>query len=163
MLRNEKEPIQFLTDEIAVVSPLESEVLLIKMRGRDKQQLVKIVNAVHDTAIDKINEGERQKLLGTAELLQRTIKEKEEEIRTKLRSLAEVKKTSNSADREDVKFKLQQLSIYSSTLQQTIKSMQQKLMDVNARLETIQKKKDEGDGPSEYMILQIMQRDEGYV
>jgi len=163
MLRSEKEPIQFLTDEIVVVSPLESEVLLIKMRGRDKQQLVKIVNAVHDTAIEKINEGERQKLLGTAELLQRTIKEKEEEIRTKLRSLAEVKKTSNSADREDVKFKLQQLAIQSSQLQNTIQLSQQKLMEVNSRLETIQKKKDEGDGPSEYMISTIMERNETIV
>src|SRR6185369_6367093 len=108
MIRNEREPIQFLQDELTVVSPLESEVLLIKMRGKDSHQLVKIVNAVHDAAIDKIVEGERGQMLAEKNRLQDSLKAKDDEIRSTQERVNALKKTVNSPERTDVKFLLAQ-------------------------------------------------------
>ena len=60
ILRSEPEPRRFLQDEIIVVAPPDSELLQIKMRGKDPQQLVKIVNAVKDSYIDNVVEVENR-------------------------------------------------------------------------------------------------------
>jgi polysaccharide biosynthesis transport protein len=158
MIRSEREPIQFLQDELAVVSPLESEVLLIKMRGKDKTQLVKVVNAVHDAYLEKVNEGERGTLLSRQGLLDRALKDKDQEIDTNRKTLAGIKRTYQSADREDVKFKLQQLSSRSNFLQSTLQNSNKELLEVKSKLQGIQQRK-EGDDQPEYQIEAILGRD----
>jgi succinoglycan biosynthesis transport protein ExoP len=162
MIRNEREPIQFLQDELAVVSPLESEVLLIKMRGKDAQQLVKIVNAVHDAALDRIVEGERGQLYDRQNLLQLTLKEKDDELRSKQERLVAIKKSHNSAALESTKFSLDTLRNRAFSLYQGIQSMQKELREVNTKLASITEKKKNGEGPSEYMIQSIMGKNDRY-
>ena len=56
MLRTEREPQRFLEDEVSVSAPLEQELLAIRMRGRDPNQFVKIVNAVRDSYVENVLE-----------------------------------------------------------------------------------------------------------
>ena len=158
MLRAEREPLQFLQDELVVVSPLESEVLLIKMRGKDAKQLVKIVNAVQDAYIDNVVDAEHSGLLAKQQLLQDTKQAKDSEIYTKRKTLNELKQRLNSADQEQIKFRLNQLSATSNSLLQEIKETQQQKLKVEQRIAMLTS--DKSSEPDEHLVELTVDRDD---
>jgi polysaccharide biosynthesis transport protein len=103
MLRNEPEPEQFLEDEIIAVIPAESELLQIKMRGKDPHQLVKIVNAVKDSYIENVVQAENRNLKGRHDLLENTLNLKKTEIANKRQQLQTLETQTNSPDLDSVK------------------------------------------------------------
>jgi hypothetical protein len=59
MLQSHKDtPKQFLSDQIFVIAPLGSEIVQIKMRGKDPEQLVNIVNAVTESYMENVANAE---------------------------------------------------------------------------------------------------------
>jgi capsular polysaccharide biosynthesis protein len=92
VLKEQREPIEWLQDHLNVTSPLETEVLLVKMNDVEPIQATKIVNAVVEAFLEKMSEGERAQQLRKQELLQRTIKEKDAEIAAKRASMENLSK-----------------------------------------------------------------------
>ncbi|HTQ40894.1 MAG TPA: HAMP domain-containing sensor histidine kinase, partial [Pirellulales bacterium] len=80
LLRAQAEPLRFLEDNIIVVAPLDSELLQIKMRGTDPEQLVKIVNAVKDSYIQHVVQTEGKEDVEKLALLEVAINKKKQEL-----------------------------------------------------------------------------------
>jgi capsular polysaccharide biosynthesis protein len=80
-------PKQFLSDEIFVVAPLGSEMVQIKMRGKDAQQLVKIVNAVTESYMENVVNAERNDLLYEHQTLEGQLRELKKELNAKVEDL----------------------------------------------------------------------------
>jgi capsular exopolysaccharide synthesis family protein len=158
MLRSQREPLQFLQDELTVVSPLDSEVLLIKMRGKDAKQLVKIVNAVQEAYIDNVVDAEHGGLLKQQEVLQTTQQEKGTEMYNKRKALAELKNQFKASDLEQIKFRLNQLQTQSSSLMQSMKETRGELVKVEQRIAVLSS--DKGSEPDQHLVeLQIARDD----
>lgn len=60
MLKRERDPVQYLKDELNVDFPGDSELMRISMRGEDPQQLVKIVEAVSTAYRNEVVDRDKQ-------------------------------------------------------------------------------------------------------
>ena len=141
MLRAESEPRKFLEDELIVLTPPEQELLQIKMRGKDPQQLVKIVNAVKDSFMENVVNAENNETLYRHDLLERTLKEKNDEILRKRTNLEELKRRTNSSDLEDVKFRYAMAVTKMNSMVEQIRIAKSELAMVETKLEMVENQK----------------------
>ena len=162
MLRAEREPLQFLSDELSVVTPLESEVILIKMRGKDAKQLVKIVNAVQDAYLELEIDAEKSGLLKQQELLQTAYRDKGEEIRSKRKVMNDLKNKIGYPDLEQVKFQLNQMTAQANTLLQSKSETRRELARVEQRIAVLEHDQNNGEEPNQHMIETFLSRDDVY-
>ncbi|MCC7084285.1 MAG: polysaccharide biosynthesis tyrosine autokinase [Pirellulales bacterium] len=161
IIRAEDKPEEFLKDEISVAFPLESEVLQIKMRGRDKSQLVKIVNAVKDSYLKNVVDLERQKTNITYDLFDREVKANNADIarlQSELKLLAE---RSNSKDVESVRMKAQILMNESTERLRQLNEAKSKLLRLNVRVAVAKDRQENGGGVPEHMVQAALMRDPG--
>src|SRR6185369_15756526 len=107
-----------------------------------------------------IVEGERGQMLAEKNRLQDSLKAKDDEIRSTQERVNALKKTVNSPERTDVKFLLAQLQNKANSLMAIIQGLDKELLTINTKLDTIEEKKKNGEGPSDYMVQSIMQRNE---
>ncbi len=85
ILRDKREPQKYLEDELSIVAPMDQELLQIKMRGKDAQQLVKIVNAVKQAYLEHIVQADYYSKLRQRELVENSYKETMDEMRKEAR------------------------------------------------------------------------------
>ncbi len=156
----EREPLQFLQDELIVVSPLESEVLLIKMRGKDAKQLVKIVNAVQDAYIENVVDAEHAGLLKQQEVLQQSRQDKDTEMYNKRKALANLKDKIKTSDLNDVKFYLAQLQTQSNGLLQAMKETRGELMKIEQTIAIRVHDQEHGTEVDQHLVESIVSRDD---
>ncbi len=160
MLRSEKEPRRFLEDEVMVVAPPDSELLQIKMRGKDPKQLVMIVNAVKDSYIDNVVEKENRENQNKLQLFQSGLNELKSDISHKRDQLIELQKKTNSADQENVKFQLEQMRQKSMTIMNEMSKTRDELASVMRKLAFFN---DSGDKPAsvpDYLIDRNLEKDD---
>jgi succinoglycan biosynthesis transport protein ExoP len=160
ILRNEAEPRRFLEDEIMVVTPADSELLQIKMRGKDPQQLVKIVNAVKDSYIENVVAVESRDDQNKLRLYQGRLSELKNDIDRKRDELVELQKRTNSADLEAVKFQFEQLLQKSNTIMSAMSKTREDLARVNNKLAILDKSKGESSPIPDYLIERNLAKDD---
>ncbi len=160
MLRSESEPRRFLEDEVMVVAPPDSELLQIKMRGKDPKQLVMIVNAVKDSYIDNVVEAENRENQNKLQLYQSSLNELKSDIAHKRDQLVELQKKTNSADLQAVKFQYEQLVQKSGAIMAEMSKTRDALASVMRRLAFFN---DSGDKPAsvpDYLIDRNLEKDD---
>ncbi|HEY2827122.1 MAG TPA: polysaccharide biosynthesis tyrosine autokinase [Pirellulales bacterium] len=158
VLRAEPEPRRFLEDEIIVVAPPDSELLQIKMRGKDPQQLVKIVNAVKDSYVDNVVEVENRNNQSKLKLYETRLSELKNDISAKRDRLTELQKRTNSPDLEAVKFQFQQLTQQSMTIMQSMSKTREDLAKISSKLAMLD---ETGKSPvPDYLIERNMAKDD---
>jgi polysaccharide biosynthesis transport protein len=160
ILRGEPEPRRFLEDEIVVVAPPDSELLQIKMRGKDPQQLVKIVNAVKDSYIDNVVDVENRDNQQKLALYQSSLNELKNDISHKRDQLVELQKRTNSADLEAVKFQYEQLRQKSATIMNEMSRTREDLAKVANKLAIIKESDEKSANVPEYLIEHNMSKDD---
>jgi len=160
ILRAEPEPRRFLEDEIVVVAPPDSELLQIKMRGKDPQQLVKIVNAVKDSYIDNVVDVENRDNQQKLALYQSSLNELKNDISHKRDQLVELQKRTNSADLEAVKFQYEQLRQKSATIMNEMSRTREDLAKVANKLAIIKESDEKSANVPEYLIEHNMSKDD---
>jgi polysaccharide biosynthesis transport protein len=160
ILRNEAEPRRFLEDEIMVVTPADSELLQIKMRGKDPQQLVKIVNAVKDSYIENVVAVESRDDQNKLRLYQGRLSELKNDIDRKRDELVGLQKQTNSADLEAVKFQFEQLLQKSNTIMSAMSKTREDLARVNNKLAILDKSKGESSPIPDYLIERNLAKDD---
>lgn len=134
MMRDQKEPLKFLEDELIVVSPMESEVLQIKMRGKDARQLVKIVNAVKEAYLIHIVNAEMQASYRKRDVLEDRYKESMAEILDKRNKVRQLAIKHNAPDLEQVKVRTGILMQRSQTLWNEIMHARSLMRDLQVDL-----------------------------
>lgn len=160
VLRSETEPRRFLEDEIMVVAPPDSELLQIKMRGKDPQQLVKIVNAVKDSYIENVVAVESRDDQRKLQLYESSLSELKNDISHKRDQLVELQKRTNSADLESVKFQFDQLLQKSNTIMSAMSQTRQELARVTNKLAILDSSKGKPTPVPDYLIERNLSRDD---
>lgn len=145
-------PKQFLSDEVFVVAPLGSEVVQIKMRGKDPQQLVKIVNAVTDSYMENVVNAEHIVTLNEQSILEGQLKNLNKELDQKLREQAEAENLGGKNFDQRYTFLSQELS--SLTGQITAKKMS--LADLEGKIAIAELRQDKDKPVPEYLVNRIM-------
>src|SRR5690606_28786446 len=72
MIKSQRDPVQFLKDELNVDFPGDSELMRISMRGSDPKQMVDLVNAVCKAYEDEVIERDKDLKTSNFELLLQT-------------------------------------------------------------------------------------------
>ena len=160
MLRAEREPQRFLEDEISVSAPLEQELLAIRMRGRDPQQLVKIVNAVRDSYMDNVADSEKQQSYQRYNLLKTDLNAIEEDLKLKTERFVELQKKMNAADLPAVKYRYESLMQQTAQLRDASRRTKDDLGKVEMRLEFLKITETKGAKVPEYLIELNLSRDD---
>jgi capsular exopolysaccharide synthesis family protein len=160
ILRAEPEPRRFLEDEIIVVAPPDSELLQIKMRGKDPQQLVKIVNAVKNSYIDNVVEVENRTSQGKLTLYETTLNELKSDISRKRDQLVALQKTTNSPDLDSVKFQYNFLVSKSNNIMLEMTRTREDLAKVMKQLAFLNDSTDKPSNVPEYLIERNMEKDD---
>jgi capsular exopolysaccharide synthesis family protein len=159
ILRAEPEPRRFLEDEIVVMTPAESELLQIKMRGKDPQQLVKIVNAVKDSYMDNVVDVENRESSKKLNLFESKLAELKNDISHKRDSLVELQKKTNSPDLDSVKFRYNLLVQKSSAIMSEMSRTHDELAKIENKLAIINDSADKNNVP-EYLLERNLARDD---
>ena len=160
MLRNEREPQRFLEDEISVSAPLEQELLAIRMRGRDPNQLVKIVNAVRDSYIANVLEDEKRQNYQRFTLLQADLKSIEDDLENKNEEYVALQKQMNAADLATVKFRYDGLMQQKGQLLDESSRTREELGKVEMRIEMVKNQQEKGANVPDYLVDLNLSRDE---
>ena len=160
MLRAEREPQRFLEDEISVSAPLEQELLAIRMRGRDPQQLVKIVNVVRDSYVENVLNSENQLNYERYNLLKTDLNAIEEDLKLKTERFVELQKKMNAADLPAVKYRYESLMQQTAQLRDASRKVKDDLGKVEMRLEFLKITETKGANVPEYLIDLNLSRDD---
>ncbi|HTQ40899.1 MAG TPA: Wzz/FepE/Etk N-terminal domain-containing protein, partial [Pirellulales bacterium] len=158
LLRAEKDQHRFLEDEITVVTPRDSELLQIKMRGKDPQQLVKIVNAVKDSYLDNVVEVENRENVGKLTLLQNTLNELQNDISNKRDQLQKLQEKTKSPDLDSVKFQYNLLVQQSGSIMNQMSRTREDLARIAKQLRILQS--DKPTDIPDYQVEQYLLRDD---
>lgn len=160
ILRNEAEPRRFLEDEIIVVTPADSELLQIKMRGKDPQQLVKIVNAVKESYIENVVAVESRDDQSKLRLYQGRLSELRTDIDRKHEELVELQKRTNSSDLEGVKWRFDQALQKNNTILNAMGKTREDLARVTNKLAILDSSKGQATPIADYLIERNLARDD---
>jgi polysaccharide biosynthesis transport protein len=160
MLRTEREPQRFLEDEISVAAPLEQELLAVRMRGRDPNQLVKIVNVVVDSYVANVVEDEKRVNYENYNQLQNDLINITGDLATKNNDLVELQKKTQSANLATVKYKYDMLMQQTGQLTLAMSQRKEELGKVEMKLEMIKSQQEKGANVPDYLIDLNLQRDE---
>ena len=160
MLRTEREPQRFLEDEVSVSAPLEQELLAIRMRGRDPNQLVKIVNAVRDSYVDNVLNTENSQNYQRYNLFQKDLKGIEDDLATKTEHFVELQKKLNAADLPAVRYRYESLMGQMLQLRDASRKTKDELGKVEMRLEILKNQQEKGANVPEYLIDLNLSHDE---
>jgi polysaccharide biosynthesis transport protein len=153
MLQAEKgTPKQFLSDEVFVVAPLGSELVQIKMRGKDPQQLVKVVNAVTDAYMENVVNAEHTDTLNVQQTLETQLKALNKELDQRLREQADAENQGGKNFDQQYAFLSQKLSALTGQI--TAKKMS--LADLEGRIAIAEMREDKGTPVPEFLVERFM-------
>src|SRR5262249_8227855 len=151
---------RYLEDEIIVVAPPDSELLQIKMRGRDAHQLVKVVKAVTDSYMDNVIDVENRENQRKLSLYEGSLNELKTDISHKRDQLVELQKRTNSADLETVKFQYEQLRMKSGTIMGMMSKTREDVERITNKLAMLKDSEDKGGNVPDYMIERTLAKDD---
>ncbi len=101
-LKEEEDPIGWLTRNVQVSAPMESEVLQIRMRGENPREITQIVNAVTNAYLTDVVNKERAERLRRRDMLEKKYKENMAEVRSRLDTYHNLAKQLGANDSEQV-------------------------------------------------------------
>jgi succinoglycan biosynthesis transport protein ExoP len=152
LIANVRDKEEFLKEEVSVAFPLDSEVLQIKMRGKDRTQLVKIVNAVRDSYLQNVVDQERQKIASQVDLFDREVKRSTAEIAVKQEALKKLTLDTDNSGAESARAKqLLLMNLAQSKLQQKAEA-EMRLNRIKTKIAVLEGQRGEGDEPPEHMV-----------
>jgi polysaccharide biosynthesis transport protein len=160
VIRDESEPVEFLKEEISVAFPLESEVLQIKMRGKDRKQLVQIVNAVKDSYLENVVAVKRQETNRTYELLEKEVKANRADILEKQTQLQRLAEQLQSQDVHQARVRSELLMGQSHQKLGQLREAESQLARLEASITVAEKRQLENSGAPEHLVEAVLNRDE---
>lgn len=164
MIKNQRDPVQFLKDELNVDFPGDSELMRISIRGEDPQQLVKVIEAVSQAYINEVVDREKvqksqnyELLLQTSDTLRQQIQREQENYKRLCELMGT---TSQDVVETEQKLLHEQLSI-SSRLMTDLSTKQ---MEVKNALEMLRQEQADLDksGTPEWAVDQELNKDPQY-
>lgn len=119
----------WLATQIHVQVGRSGEYMILSMTGENPQDVQRIVNAVTEAYLERVVNSERANTIAKRNSLERTFREKSEEIRERMESLNAVTRELGTADAETAQQKQNLLIDYVAGLRKEIGSLRSKLRE----------------------------------
>jgi capsular exopolysaccharide synthesis family protein len=140
--------IGWLSRSLQVTAPGESEVVQVRLRGKNPTEVAKIVNAVVSSFLDDIVNKDRTERLGRRDALEKKFKENMAELRTRRETLNNLARTLGTRDSSEVATQRGLLLDHLGTLRQLVTATQRAIADIDAEL-SISEARERGEIPAE--------------
>lgn len=147
--------VTWLQDELLVDYPGDAEILRLRMVGQEKEQLVKIVNAVVEAYIKEVVDNERQNQLRRRDLIETTRRDNQRRILNLNSEYIRLAEESGSPDSEAARNRLQmthneltEAIARQHALQRSLTDAQLKQMAAESKFKLLS----EDPGASEYQV-----------
>jgi len=141
LIREQDEnPVGWLTRWIQVTAPMESEVVQVRLRGRNAADVAQIVNAVTNSYLEEIVDKERTESLGRRDALEKKYKENVAEMREQRETFNALARTLGTGDGAEVMTQRALLLDHLGALRAQLSQAQRDLTTIDAELAIIDAK-----------------------
>ncbi len=130
----EPDLVGFLMTNIQVSAPMESEVIQVRMRGEDANDITKIVNAVAAAYLADVVNKEKSERLQRRDTLERKYKENMAEVRSRLDTYNNLARSLGTTDSAEVTTQRTLMLDHLATLRAQINQAQRDLTIIDAEL-----------------------------
>jgi len=128
------DPIDWLSRSLMVTAAPESEVVQVRLRGKQADDVAKILNAVITSFLDDIVNKDRTDRLGRRDALEKKFKENMAELRTRRETLNNLARTLGTRDSAEVATQRGLLMDHVSTLRSLLVQTQRDIAAIDAEL-----------------------------
>lgn len=128
------DPIDWLSRALVVSAAPESEVVQVRLRGKQADDVAKILNAVITSFLDDIVNKDRIERLGRRDALEKKFKENMAELRTRRETLNNLARTLGTRDSSEVATQRGLLMDHVSTLRGLLVQTQRDITAIDAEL-----------------------------
>jgi succinoglycan biosynthesis transport protein ExoP len=159
--QGEADPVRYLERKLSVSYPQDSEVLQIKLRGRNREEITAIVNAVKDAYFEEIVNRDRDERLRRRDLLDRQYRQNREDLRKKLEAFNNLAKQLYTSDSDEVRVQRQLLMDQLALMRRQIHEQQSELLKIDGNIEFLAARRERGPMVSEALVELALARDPG--
>lgn len=138
LLRDEKDQVAWLTRNIQVAAPAESEVVQIRMRGENPREVQQVVNAVTQAYLSDVVNKERTERLAKRDMLEKKYKENMAEVRTRLETFNNLARSLGTRDSAEVSTQRSLLLDHLGTLRAQLTQLQRDIVQIDTELALIE-------------------------
>jgi len=142
------DPVGWLSRSLQVTAPGESEVVQVRLRGKNPTDVAKIVNAVVSSFLDDIVNKDRTERLGRRDALEKKFKENMAELRTRRETLNSLARTLGTRDSNEVATQRGLLLDHLGLLRGMVAQTQRSITEIDAELAIVEAR-DRGEIPVE--------------
>jgi capsular exopolysaccharide synthesis family protein len=128
------DPIDWLSRALVVSAAPESEVVQVRLRGKQADDVAKILNAVITSFLDDIVNKDRIERLGRRDALEKKFKENMAELRTRRETLNNLARTLGTRDSSEVSTQRGLLMDHLNTLRGLLVQTQRDITAIDAEL-----------------------------
>jgi len=140
MVEEKEDQVGWLTDNIVVSTPMESEVLQVRLRGEHASDIKEIVNAVTRSYLDDIVNKEKTERLERRDTIERQHKANVVELRRKRTEYNDLARTLGAEDSTEVATQRALLIDHLNLLRSQMSMIQQELSLIDAELAVLDAK-----------------------
>ena len=133
-LKGEEDKVGWLMRNVQVSAPMESEVIQIRLRGEDAEEVTQIVNAVTNSYLTDVVNKEKAERLQRRDMLEKKYKENMAEVRSRLETYNNLAKSLGTTDSEEVATQRALLLDHLGTLRTQQTQLQNQLSMIDAEL-----------------------------
>ncbi|MFM8434134.1 MAG: hypothetical protein ACKOBP_02155, partial [Planctomycetia bacterium] len=133
----DEDPVGWLTRSIQVTAPMESEVVQVRLRGKNASDVAKIVNAVTSCYLEDIVNKERTESLSRRDALEKKYKENVTEMREQRETFNTLARTLGTGNGTEVMTQRALLLDHLGTLRAQLTQAQRDLTAIDAELAII--------------------------
>ena len=128
------DPIGWLSRGLMVSASPESEVVQVRLRGKNPEEVAKVLNAVTTSFLDDVVNKERTERLGRRDALEKKFKENMAELRTRRETLNNLARTLGTRDSSEVATQRGLLMDHVGTLRGLLVQTQRDITAIDAEL-----------------------------
>jgi capsular exopolysaccharide synthesis family protein len=128
------DPIGWLSRGLMVTASPESEVVQVRLRGKNAEDVAKILNAVTTSFLDDVVNKERSERLGRRDALEKKFKENMAELRSRRETLNNLARTLGTRDSSEVATQRGLLMDHVGTLRGLLTQTQRDIAAIDAEL-----------------------------
>jgi len=137
VLKDEKDPVSWLARNLQVAAPAESEVVLVRLRGRSSSEVTQIVNAVTQAYLSDVVSKEKTERLARRDTLERKYKENMAQVRSRLETFNNLARSVGSRDSGEVATQRSLLLDHLGTLRANLTQLQRDLVQIDTELAVV--------------------------
>ena len=131
---NKDDILDFLSNEISVDYPGDSEIMRVSMKGDRPDELRTIINSVKESYMDEIVNAERMERLRQRDMLERFYKKNREDIRNRLDALHKLNKEYSTSGDNEARIKLDLAFRRLNSLVERQEGLQHQIGEVEMRI-----------------------------